>query len=151
MSEDRPYVQPNNVQRERLRALVERLTDDELRRQVNEHWTVAAVLGHLALWDSRSLWLADKLERGIPFTPSDVEPDDVTWINDATRPLIHAIPPRATADLALRIAEEIDRRVAAISPTKTWPTDRNSLLNPLRAEHRREHLDEIESVLGRKT
>jgi hypothetical protein len=151
MSDDRPYVAHNTAQRERLRALVERLTDHDLRRQVNEHWTVAGVLGHIAFWDSRSLWLADKLDRGIPFTSSDVEPDDVTWINDSIRALIHAIPPRATADLALRIAEEIDRRVAAISPMKTWPTDPNSLLNPLRAEHRSEHLDDIERVLGSTT
>jgi len=149
MTSDRPYVAQNTAQRERLRALVQRLTDDDLRRPVNEHWTVAGVLGHIAFWDARSLWLADKIERGVAFTPSDVEPEDVTWINDATRPLIHAIPPRAAADLALNIAEEIDRRVASISPTKTWPRDPNSLLNPVRAEHRGEHLDEIESALSR--
>jgi hypothetical protein len=144
---DRPYIARNTAERERLRRLVERLTDDDLLRRVNEHWTVAGVLGHIAFWDARSLWLADRIDRGIAFTPSDVEPEDVTWINDATRPLIHAIPPRAAADLALRIAEEIDRRVAAISPSKTWPIDPNSLLNPVRAEHRGEHLDEIERIL----
>jgi hypothetical protein len=149
MTVDRPYVARNTAQRERLRRLVERLTDDDLRRQVNEHWTVAGVLGHIAFWDLRSLWLADKIERGVAFTPSDVEPDDVTWINDSTRLLIHAIAPRAAADLALKIAEEIDRRVASISPTKTWPLDPNSLLNPVRAEHRGEHLDQIENALGR--
>ncbi len=41
--------------------------------------------------------LADKLERGVPFSPSDAEPEDVDWINDATRPLIHAIAPREAA------------------------------------------------------
>jgi len=141
------YAEQNDRQRERMRALIERLSDDDLRRQVNEHWTVAGVLGHIAFWDARSLWLADKIERGVPFSPSDVEPDDVSWINDATRPLIHAIAPREAARLALRLAEEIDRRVASLSPTKTWPTDPDSLLNPLRAEHRGEHLDEIEMSL----
>lgn len=143
------YVEQNDRERERLRALVERLTDDELRRPVNEHWTVAGVLGHIAFWDARSLWLADKTERGAAFTPSDVEPDDVSWINDSTRRFLHAIPPGDAARLALRIAEETDRRVASLPEAVTWPTDPHSLLNPLRAEHRREHLDEILAALER--
>src|ERR671935_91928 len=41
---DRSYVERNNHERERLRALVERLDDDALSAKVNEHWTVAGVL-----------------------------------------------------------------------------------------------------------
>lgn len=144
-----PYVERNARERERLSALIERLSDDDLRRQVNEHWTVAAVLAHIAFWDARALWLADRIERGVPFSSSDVEPDDVSWINDATRPLVHAIPPREAARLALRLAEQVDRRVASLPPGKTWPIDPHSLLNPVRAEHRAEHLDEIEAALAR--
>lgn len=147
MTPNDSYSARNARERERLRALVETLSDDDLGRRVNEHWTVGAVLGHIAFWDARSLFLADKLERGLAFTPSDVEPEDVTWINDSTRPLIHAIPPREAARLALRVAEEIDRRVAQLPPASMWPTDPKSLLNPLRAEHRGEHLDEIAAVL----
>lgn len=94
----------------------------------------------------------DKLERGVPFEPSEVEPDSPDWINDSTRPLIDALAPRAAADLALRIAEEIDAKIAALPPelaARTWPTDPKSLVNPLRAAHRAEHLDEIEAALGR--
>ena len=87
MFEDRPYVEENDRERERLRALVERLSDDELVLPVNEYWTVAGVLGHIAFWDARILALADKLERGDPFTEDDTEPEDVDWINDASRPL----------------------------------------------------------------
>ena len=93
-----------------MRALVKRLSDEELRSPVNEYWTVAGVLGHIAFWDARVLALADKLEHGVPFSPSDAEPEDVDWINDASRPLIHAIEPRELAQLALRVAEETDRR-----------------------------------------
>ncbi|HXF72127.1 MAG TPA: hypothetical protein VNO79_05915, partial [Actinomycetota bacterium] len=57
-----------------------------------------------------------RLERGEPFTPSDVEPEDVDWINDATRPLIHAIPPGEAARLAVAIAEETDAAVASLPP-----------------------------------
>ena len=149
MSGDRAYVEENTRERERLRALVGRLGDDELRRPVNEHWTVAAVLGHIAFWDGRALALAGKLERGVPFTPSDDEPEDVDWINDAARPLIHAIPPREAARLALRVAEETDGKVASLPPDRMYPIDPDSPLNPLRADHRGEHLDDIESALSR--
>jgi hypothetical protein len=147
MSSDRFYVEPNAREQERLRALVARLSEDELQSQVNEHWTVAGVLGHIAFWDARVLVLADKLERGVPFSAADDEPDDVTWINDATRPLIHAIAPRDAAALALRIAEETDRRVLTLPPDRMWPEDPTSPLNPLRAGHRAEHLDEIQAAL----
>lgn len=148
MSPDRSYVEQNKREREHLRALVARLGEDELRSPVNEHWTVAGVLGHIAFWDARALVLADKLERGVPFSPSDAEPEDVDWINDATRPLIHAIPPREAARLALRLAEETDRLMASLPPDRMWPGDASSPLNPLRATHRAEHLDEIEAALG---
>jgi hypothetical protein len=144
------YVAKNTRERERLQHLVETLSDDDLRMPVNEHWTIAGVLGHIAFWDSRSLWLADKIESGAPFTPSDVEPDDVTWVNDSTRGLIHAIAPREAARFALRTAKEIDARVARMDPGKTWPTNPESLLNPLRAAHRGEHLDQVEEALARR-
>jgi hypothetical protein len=147
MSEDRSYVEQNTRERERLRALVERLDEAELRAPVNEHWTVAAVLGHIAFWDARVLSLADKLERGVPFSPSDADPEDVDWINDASRPLIHAIPAIEVARLALEIAEETDARVATLPVDRLWPRDPDSPLYALRASHRGEHLDEVEAAL----
>ena len=148
MSVDRSYVDRNTTERDRMRALVERLSDDQLRSFVNEYWTVAGVLGHIAFWDGRALALAGKVERGEPFSPSDDEPEDVDWINDASRPLIHAIEPREAATLALAIAEETDRRVADIPPERMRPVDPDSPLNPARADHRGEHLDDIERALG---
>jgi hypothetical protein len=147
MSEDRPYVEENDRERERLRALVERLREDELLAPVNEHWTVAGVFGHIAFWDARILALADKLERGEPFAPTDTEPEDVDWINDSSRPLIHAIVPLELARLSLRIAEETDARVATLPVDRLWPRDPDSPLYALRASHRGEHLDEVEAAL----
>jgi hypothetical protein len=148
MSPDRSFVEENTRERERLRNLVAALSDDELRNPVNEHWTVAGVLGHIAFWDARVLALADKLERGVPFSSSDTEPEDVDWINDATRPLIHGIAPRDMAELAVRLVEETDARVASLDPDRMFPNDPTSPLNAVRASHRSEHLDEIEASLG---
>ena len=151
MSVDRSFVDHNDRERERLRSLVSRLNDEELSTPVNEHWTVAGVLGHIAFWDGRALFLAGKLADGVPFDASDEEPEDVDWINDASRPLIHAVPARQLAELALRVAEETDAAVAALPPdlaARTYPADPSSPLNAVRAHHRAEHLDEIEAALA---
>jgi hypothetical protein len=148
MSDDRSYIEENTRERERMRAIVDRASDEDLRLSVNPHWSVAAVLGHIAFWDARVLSLADKLERGEPFTSSDTEPEDVDWINDASRELIHAIRPREAARLALEIAETTDARVATLPVDRLWPTDPDSPLYALRASHRGEHLDEVETALG---
>jgi Mycothiol maleylpyruvate isomerase N-terminal domain len=140
-------VEENARELDRLRALVDRLTDEEVGSPVDEHWTVAGVLGHIAFWDGRVLALAQKLENERPFSPSDDEPEDVDWINDAARPLIHAIEPREAAQLALRIAEETDRKVASLPADRLFPNDATSPLNALRATHRAEHLDQIEAAL----
>jgi uncharacterized damage-inducible protein DinB len=150
MSDDLSFAEKNARERERLRALVARLSDDELRSPVNEHWTVAGVLGHIAFWDGHALALADKLERGVAFSPAETEPEDVDWINDAFRRLIHAIRPREAAELAVRIAEETDRRVESLPADRMWPLDETSPLNAVRAYHRGEHLDEIEAALARR-
>ena len=150
MSADTSFNEKNRRERERMRALVDRLSDEDLQRKVNEHWTVAAYLLHVAFWDARSRWLSDKQRSGEAFTESDVEPDDVTWVNESMRPFLHAIPPREAARLALRLAEAADEGVASPPREGWWPDNDKSLVNPLRAAHRAEHLDQIEEALGRK-
>ena len=153
VNEASDYIDRNRTELERMRAIVERLTDAQLAQSVNESWTVAAVLGHVAFWDTRALYLAEKLQRGEAFTASDEEPDDPDWINDSTRPLIHAIQPRQAAELALSVAEHIDELLASLPVdlvNRTWPSDETSPLNASRADHRGEHLDEIEAALGGK-
>ena len=149
MHEDRAYIAANNRERERLRALIETLDDQTLNAPVNEYWTVAGVLGHIAYWDLRLQVLAVKVERGEPWAPGDAEPDG-DWLNDSTRPLIHAIAPRAAAQLALRTAEETDALAAKLPLNRLWPDDPDSPISPARSEHRGEHLDEIEAALGRR-
>jgi hypothetical protein len=146
MTEDRSYVEANTRERERMRALIERLDDQALAAPVNEYWTVAGVLGHIAYWDIRVLVLAEKIGRGEPFAPGDAEPEG-DWLNDSTRPLIHAIRPHDAAEFALRIAEQTDALVAGLPLDRLYPLDPDSPINPGRWEHRGEHLDEIEAAL----
>src|SRR5439155_8249674 len=74
---DRSFVAANASELARMRAVVSRLSDRQLGAMVNEHWSVAGVLGHIAFWDGRALYLAGKLERGEPFAASENEPEDV--------------------------------------------------------------------------
>ncbi|MGH2684005.1 MAG: hypothetical protein ACRDJP_00870, partial [Actinomycetota bacterium] len=80
----------------------------------------------------------------------DDEPEDVDWINDAMHPLIRAIPPRDVAALALRRAEETDALMAQLPPDRLYPNDPKSPVTALRADHRGEHLDQIEAALARR-
>jgi hypothetical protein len=141
------YIGRNAEERERLRELVTRMSDDDLRLMVTDRWRVADMLGHVAFWDAWALSLAEKLETGVPFEPADEGPEDVDAVNAAARALVGALPPRDLAELAVRLAEETDRRIAALDPRRLWPEDPTSPLNPLRASHRAEHLDQIEAIL----
>jgi uncharacterized damage-inducible protein DinB len=147
---DRSYVAENDAERERLRALARRLSDQDLARPMDAGWTVAGVLAHVALWDQRILVLLDEWERrGPSWTPPVEDARDVDWVNDAAKPLCLALPPRVAAELALSVAETVDERVAAVSDALIEANARAGVLNWRRAEHRREHLDEIDRALRR--
>ena len=142
---DRLFVTENAKELERLRSLVERLTDDELIFPIGNGWTIAVALAHLAFWDQRALFLLRQWKKdGVEESPIDI---DIT--NDSLLPLWLAIPPRKAAHLAISSAEAIDQELAE-APTE--------LINEIvtlgekfrlyRSIHRKQHLDEIEEYLN---
>ena len=54
------YIEENTKGRERLRAVVSSLSDEELSLQAGAGWTLAAILVHLAFWDFRVLALMQR-------------------------------------------------------------------------------------------
>ena len=112
-------------------------------------WTVAGILAHLAFWDQRVVVLTELLRRGT-LVPMEQEAD-VDWINDSAKPQQLALPPRRAALLSLEAARAADGAVAALSDELIA---RNAAaggpINLARAQHRREHLDEIEAALARR-
>ncbi len=148
---DRSYVAANREERNRLEALLARLSDQELGRPLESGWTIAAVLGHLAFWDQRILVLIEQWRKaGAAAVPKPFDESNVDWINDATKPMLLAVPPRRAAELVMGIANTVDAAV------ETLPDDlvsRNVAaghpVNLLRATHRREHREEIERALGK--
>ena len=152
MATDRSYVAENQAQLARLRALVDSLTDTELAQPMPAGWTVAGVLAHLAYWDQRIVVLMDRWGtdgRGTP--PPPIDEAAVEWVNDAGKPLCLALAPRAAAHLAVEAATAADQRaVAASDALLAANAAAGSPLSMRRAEHRREHLDEIERVRARR-
>jgi hypothetical protein len=150
MSTDRGHVIRNDTERARLAALIRKWTDADLARPMPAGWTVAGVLGHLAFWDQRIVTLIEAWEKNPAAAPPTLDEENVDWVNDAAKPMLLAVPPRKAAELTLAIAEAADRKVASLTEDQIA---RNAAagtpLNLDRAEHRKEHLDEIEQVLGR--
>lgn len=150
MAVDRSHEAADDAERARLRSLVGRLKDAELARPMPGGWTVAAQLAHLGFWDARAVFALEKWGRGVEPPPGDYEPEDVAWINDSAKPLCLALAPRAAAQLSLRLAEEADSGIAALSDELVEKIRVVGPFNISRAEHRGEHLDDIERALGAK-
>lgn len=141
------YIEANAKGRERLRDLVNRLSDEELALQAGDGWTVAAILAHLAFWDYRVLVLITRWKNaGVGPSPIDVD-----GVNDAAKPLCLAIPGCKAASLAVDAAEAVDAELVNL------PEDLRSEIDVLvqegkfrlnRSIHRDEHLDQIERILA---
>jgi len=136
--------QGNADQTGRLRELIGKLSDQDLRAPMPAGWTVASVLAHLAFWDQRAITLIEKWKsEGI--SPSPVDSDVV---NEVARKLCLAIEPRRAAKLAVETAEEVDKVIAGLTPEMAAAILAKGLNVKLnRADHRRAHMGEIEKVL----
>src|SRR5205807_8084529 len=110
MSVDRSFVGENSRQRERLKALVSRLSDANLRRLLGEGWTVSTALAHMAFWDRRAFGMLERWERGEAPSPADP-----VGLNAALLPEWLALLPREAARLAVEAAEAVDRKAESLS------------------------------------
>ena len=143
---DRPFVAENTKERERLSALIGRLTDEELSLPLEDDWTIAVALAHLSFWDQRSLILVRKWKKSGIVEPS---PIDIDITNDSLLSIWLAIPPRAAANLAVSSAEEIDRELEeASSDLITKIESLGEKFRLYRSIHRKLHVDQIVKLLN---
>jgi hypothetical protein len=144
---DRPFVSENAKERERLRSLVECLTDEQLCLPLGGGWTIAVALAHLSFWDQRSLFLMRKWKQsGVEPSPIDI---DIT--NDSLLSQWLAKPPRDAATPAISSAEAIDRELATAS--SEFIAEIESLgedFRLYRSIHRKLHLEQIEEFLSNR-
>jgi hypothetical protein len=146
---DRTDRGQDHLERQRLEALLERLSDSDLARPLDDGWTVSATLAHLAFWDRRAALLVERwIREGRAPGPNDLIAD-IDTINEAALPQWLAIAPRAAATEALAAAEAADRALDGASPALIEQiVAAGRPINPARAAHRREHIDQIERALN---
>ena len=152
MPVDHAMIANNTATRERLRALVARVSDEELAQPLGDGRTIASILGHVAFWDRRVLVLVERWTRGdAQPSPADTEPEDVDWINDAADGFFLQMTPRDLAHFALRTAEDVDRQVERVTPELVAAIRAaGEPISLARFHHRGEHLDEIERLLNER-
>lgn len=145
MTVDRSFIELNHASTERIRALAERLTDDELQCPVGQHWTVAIALAHLAFWDWRVIYLLDGFDHKGELSPLDID----IVVNDLSLPFWAGIPPRKAAQLAIQAAEALDERLEKLPPALLEQVHAANERWVNRALHRDEHLVEVDAAISR--
>lgn len=138
------FVSRNTEQRERLRTVVGRLQPGDMAREIGGGWTIGDTLVHLAFYDRRAAILLTRYARdGVTASPYDYD-----TINEALLFLSRALPPEAIAAEVIAAAEAADA-AAATTPDALLPDiERRQEVKLSRADHRRGHLDDIESLLA---
>jgi Mycothiol maleylpyruvate isomerase N-terminal domain len=143
MTLDGSFVQLNRASTERIRRLLNRLSDAEMQHPVTGQWTVVVTLVHLAFWDRRVMFALDMTqEKGELVTP---EID--LLVNDLSVPLWAAVPPREAGRLALETADVLDKRLEAFPEPLLEQLFQYNKRWVVRAMHRGEHLDEVDLAL----
>jgi hypothetical protein len=141
---DASFLQGNADATARLEALVGRLSDADLACDLGGGWTVAVALSHLAFWDRRVAYVLTRwTQGGEPHVELD---DDV--VNNALGAIHQAVEPRAAARLAVEAARSADAAIARVPDaiaSQLIAEDHVYLLR--RANHRGEHIEQIEAVL----
>ena len=145
MTMNRDFQTANNTSREKMRKLIEGMSDEELALPAVAGWTVAATFAHVAFWDFRILYLLNHWQEN-EIAPS---PYDVDAINEAQKPICLALPPRVAVELALQAALEIDSEIEAASDELVKKIqDAHVQFKFERNGHREYHIKEIEQVLA---
>jgi len=141
---DHSFIELNRASRERMQALAEQLTDEEMFTNVGEHWTVGIVYAHIAWWDRRVMYVLDMTEKdGKLFIPEiDI------FVNDLSLPLWAAVPPRDAVQIAMETAETLDKRLEEYHPELREEIYNYNKRWVIRALHRNEHLDEAIEAVG---
>jgi hypothetical protein len=139
-----PFIEENNASRRRLKAIIERLKDEDFARTTADGWTVSSLLAHLAFWDQRVVVLLRRWKA----SGVDESPVDSDMINDANKPILLALEPHHAVELCLASAEAADAEVEALSPKlyeQIQASSNHFRFN--RSLHRNGHLNQIEKLL----
>jgi DinB superfamily len=147
MTLDTTFIEQNRASTERIRALIARLSDEEMHTKVGEHWTVSIALAHLAWWDRRVMYVLDMTEKDNKLFIPEID----IFVNDLSLPLWAVIPPRDAARICIETSETLDRRLEEYSQELLEEIYNYNKRWVVRALHRNEHLDEVDAALKTAT
>ena len=141
---DPAIIADNAAERQRLEAISGRLSEAE--RDLDNGWTVATALAHLAFWDRRASLLLRRWET-LGTVPDTL---DVDLLNESLKEEWRALEPQRAADLAVTAARMVDSVVEALDARVVQAVqERGNDWLIHRDRHRREHLDQIERIVQR--
>jgi hypothetical protein len=143
MTLDQSYVEQNRASTERIRALIARLSDEEMQTKVGEHWTVSIALAHLAWWDRRVMYVLNMTEKDNKLFIPEID----VFVNDLSLPLWAVIPPRDAARICIETSEMLDKQLEEYSPGLLEEIFNYNKRWVIRALHRNEHLNEVDAAL----
>jgi hypothetical protein len=141
-------LEENEQQRQRLVALVDRLSDDDLGRAAGAGWTVSTHLAYLAFWDR---WAEQLIRR---WRTGEMPPPTVpAWYDDAMNATLldqwRTLPPRAAATLAVEAASAVDLEIARTeTPVLMAMTAAHEGHLIHRHQFRSRCLDQVDAVLN---
>jgi len=145
-------VAQNAAARERILALVDRLSDEELAAPQGDGWTIGALLGHLAFWDRVHVGrLRAALDAGADL-PKPLPEGSADAINGAGLPIWLALPGAAAILLFAEASSEVDAQIATFDPATVERVRAGGLARTVeRFRHRTDHGDVIEAALNRRS
>jgi hypothetical protein len=144
---DPDVVRKNTASRDRLLALVESRDEQTLQRQIDEEWTIAALLAHVAFWDQICAVRWDAYNTGGSL--ADVPDSLIDFINAANLPTWRALSGRAAVDLLRQAMEETDARIARLPQAAVQAATSGGFTFMLdRTSHRDEHAAHITAFLA---
>ena len=124
----------------RVRALVERLSDEDLRHSLGHGWTVGFALAHLAFWDARQVAALQRFASGEGFPSEDIA------TNATLSAIASAFDLSTVGEAAVSAAEQLDAIVESLTTEqldslreagKSYAIDRSA--------HREEHIRQIKA------
>lgn len=135
--------QKNRKSTQRLTAIVQELSKEELTQTLSNGWPVFVTLAHIAFWDQRVVHILNLTMKNNKL----VAPTFDIQLNDILTPIFQAIPPDEAVKLAINTANLLDQMleespmqiIEELMKVNTRLVDRSL--------HRNSHLDSVEKII----
>ena len=142
--ETNKILEANRTSTNRMRQIIDRMSQEDLLTALPNGWTVADTLGHLAFWDYRVIRVIElaRVNHKVDSPDLDIQ------LNEVLLPFLKAISPAKISAMALEMAADLDEMLESCEEQLLGLVDAENHRWVDRSLHRNGHLDDIESFLG---